>query len=137
MSRTAAVVLCIVLVLALALWLRRVHAGERDQEGENPMVGLRLMALSLRPEELHLKVPSTGHGVWGSVTDISLKGGTATIVFLSDGTASLYLSSGGGILGGGSHESVSLAGARLLESLEVSFPSLHRGAASAPPAAGL
>jgi hypothetical protein len=40
--------------------------------------------------------------------------GSATLVALADGTTSLYLSSGGGVLGGHSHESVRRANAALL-----------------------
>jgi hypothetical protein len=38
----------------------------------------------------------------------------ATFVCLADGTVSLYLSTGGGVIGGGQHESVRSAGAELL-----------------------
>jgi hypothetical protein len=38
--------------------------------------------------------------------DMGLADGTATLLSMSDGTASLYLSTGGGIIGGGGHESV-------------------------------
>jgi hypothetical protein len=100
------------------------------------MAGMRLMALGLTPEKVSISVPSSGHGVWGAVTDISLDRGTATIVFFVDGTASLYISSGGGILGGQSHEAVRRAGTALLDSLEASYASLHRGEPGSPPAAG-
>ena len=41
--------------------------------------------------------------------------GAATLVCLSDGTTSLYTSSGGGIIGGGSHESVVRQTEKLLQ----------------------
>jgi len=43
--------------------------------------------------------------------------GIATLVCLSDGTTSLYTSSGGGIIGGGGHEAVIRENSRLLEVL--------------------
>jgi hypothetical protein len=41
--------------------------------------------------------------------------GTATLVCLADGTTSLYTSSGGGIIGGGMHESVVRETQKLLQ----------------------
>ena len=50
------------------------------------------------------------HGpLWGAVMDMSFPDATATLVSLADGTTSLYTSTGGGIIGGGAHESVVLA----------------------------
>jgi hypothetical protein len=40
--------------------------------------------------------------------------GTVTIVAVSDGNASIYLSNGGGFMGGGSHESVRNAAKRMV-----------------------
>jgi hypothetical protein len=44
---------------------------------------------------------------WGVVMDWNMMSGSATVVALADGNASVYLSSGGGSIGGGqSHESI-------------------------------
>ena len=40
---------------------------------------------------------------------------TATIVAVSDGSASIYLSNGGGYLGGGGHESIRNAASKMVE----------------------
>jgi hypothetical protein len=47
--------------------------------------------------------------VWGVLMEMGYPEGWATLVALSDGTGSLYLSSGGGIIGGGFHEKVKKA----------------------------
>ena len=39
---------------------------------------------------------------------------TATLVALADGSASIYYSSGGGVIGGGPHESISAAAKRFV-----------------------
>lgn len=44
-----------------------------------------------------------------AVMDVGVGSGVATLVAINDGTVSLYLSSGGGILGGGAHATVSKA----------------------------
>jgi hypothetical protein len=54
--------------------------------------------------------PSTGETtVYGVVMDLGMDKGVATIVSFNTGEASLYLSTGGGILGGGKTENVSKA----------------------------
>lgn len=68
-----------------------------------------------RLRELALTVPATevgipeDAGVWAVVMEIEVSGETATLVGMADGTASLYISSGGGIIGGGDHEVVRAA----------------------------
>lgn len=42
--------------------------------------------------------------VWGVVMEFGIGDGFATLVALADGTASLYLSHGGGVIGAGQHE---------------------------------
>jgi hypothetical protein len=46
--------------------------------------------------------------------DWGLAEGTATVVALSDGNASVYLSSGGGFIGGVSHESIRKAAQKMV-----------------------
>jgi hypothetical protein len=43
-----------------------------------------------------------------------LREGTVTVVAFSDGTASVYLSSGGGFIGGSSHESIRKAAQKMV-----------------------
>jgi hypothetical protein len=67
---------------------------------------LRGGVLDLEPSEAGLE-PSEEHpNVWGVVMDLGYPEGTATVVGLSDGTTSLYTSSGGGVIGGGAHPPV-------------------------------
>jgi hypothetical protein len=47
-----------------------------------------------------------GRAVYGAIMDWALDRGLATVFGLEDGTGSLYLSSGGGVIGGGFHEPV-------------------------------
>ena len=53
-------------------------------------------------------------GVWGVLMEIGYPDAAATLVALGDGTASLYLSSGGGVIGGGPHPSINAAARRLV-----------------------
>jgi hypothetical protein len=51
------------------------------------------------------------------VIDWGLSGGVATIVCYCDGSVSLYLSSGGGVIGAGDHEAVRKAARRVFEEI--------------------
>ena len=56
--------------------------------------------------------------VYGVIMDMGLPGGTGTLVGFSTGDSSLYLSSGGGIIGGGGHASVCLSARAWVESAQ-------------------
>jgi hypothetical protein len=53
-----------------------------------------------------LKSAGTKPGIRAVVYDWEVGGGTASLVAFDDGTTSLYLIPGGGIIGAGSHDSV-------------------------------
>jgi hypothetical protein len=80
-----------------------------QQDDKNVFSGLRNMAFSMNPENLHLILPSDQRIVYGVVMDWNIEGSTATTVSYQTGDASLYLSTGGGVLGGGEHEKVKTA----------------------------
>jgi hypothetical protein len=69
-------------------------------------LGLRDLILKGNREKFHLAAVSSPLEPWGVVMDWRVAQGTSTIVALSDGNASIYLSSGGGFIGGQSHESI-------------------------------
>ena len=76
-------------------------------ELKNPYLGLRNQILQLKREKTGLPAPSKPDEPWAAIMDWGVANGTATVVAVSDGTASVYLSSGGGGIGGGqSHESM-------------------------------
>lgn len=87
---------------------------------DNNFESLRNMAFSATPEVLGITLPSESTLVYGVIMDWEVGGGTATTVAYQTGDASLYLSSGGGIIGGGQHKNVSRA-ARQFVSLAQSF----------------
>jgi len=70
-------------------------------------IGLRKIGLEATPAEVGIDPSALDSGVWAVVMDWEISGNIATLVAIADGTASLYLSSGGGIIGAGQkHESV-------------------------------
>ena len=82
----------------------KVHQTE-----ENAFEGLRNMAFSATPEQLELSLPTDKTIVYGVIMDWEMGGATATTVSYQTGDASLYLSTGGGVIGGGQHQNVNSA----------------------------
>ncbi|KQB43965.1 hypothetical protein RCH33_455 [Flavobacterium daejeonense] len=79
------------------------------QTKENAFEGLRNMAFTATPEQLGLSLPTDKTVVYGVIMDWEMGGATATTVSYQTGDASLYLSSGGGVIGGGQHQNVNSA----------------------------
>jgi preprotein translocase subunit YajC len=73
----------------------------------NNFIDLRNMALDVTPDQLELSLPVDQIKVFGVVMDWDLGDGTMTLVTYQTGDASMYLSSGGGVIGGGQHVNVS------------------------------
>ena len=77
-----------------------------EQLQDNPYEGLRNMAFSTTPEQLGLQIPSDQTRVYGIVMDWDMGVAVATTVAYETGDASMYLSTGGGVIGGGQHDNV-------------------------------
>jgi hypothetical protein len=75
---------------------------------ENPYDGLRQMAFGTTTEELGLKDLKAGD-IYGVIMDWNLGKGIMTLVTYKTGDASMYFSTGGGVIGGGQHENVNKA----------------------------
>ena len=75
---------------------------------------LRAMALGLKPADLGLADIPAGQA-YGVVMDIDVDGETATLTSFVSGDASLYLSTGGGTIGGGEHAAVADAARRFVQ----------------------
>ncbi|MDT8067696.1 MAG: hypothetical protein ROO76_05960 [Terriglobia bacterium] len=100
-------------------------AVESKPSAETVYQGLRNMVLYGTRERFGLGPPPHADDPWGVVMDWGVPAGTATVMALSDGSASIYLSSGGGYIGGQKEESVRRA---TLEAIEVAreYPSQMR-----------
>lgn len=75
----------------------------------NTFNDLREMAFSATPELLQLSLPTDKTVVYGVIMDWGIDTATATVVSYQTGDASMYLSSGGGVIGGGQYQNVSSA----------------------------
>ncbi len=79
--------------------------GATDEK-DNPYFGLRNQIFEATPEQIGL--PATNdEKPYAIVMDIGMGGNTvATLVSVFDGNASMYLSTGGGVIGGYAHQAV-------------------------------
>jgi hypothetical protein len=89
---------------------------EVDDSGHQPsgaevFAGLRAQALAITAAELGLPPDLE---VVGLLMDTSYPNGAATLLVVADGTVSLYLSSGGGMIGAGARASVAVPARELL-----------------------
>lgn len=75
------------------------------QTEQNPYSDMRNMAFSATSEQLGLSGIAK-NDVYGIISEMDMNGATATVVTYSTGDTSLYLSTGGGFIGAGQHESV-------------------------------
>ncbi len=76
------------------------------QGDENTYKSMRKMAFNIKPEQLGINLENDDQ-VYGSIVDMEVGDGKiASMVCFLDGTASLYFSNGGGIIGAGQHENV-------------------------------
>ena len=70
---------------------------------------MRQQALTSPREKLGIPPAATPATPWGVVMDWGIVNGTATVLAFSDGSASVYLSSGGGYIGGQPKEAINKA----------------------------
>ena len=98
-----------VIVLGCSI-ARPAHSQEKKKPDDPPaptsaqmaqaMKGLRDRLLTSSPKEIGLSKEDAEAKVWGVLMEVAFTEGVGTIVSVRDGTASLYTSTGGGILGG-------------------------------------
>jgi hypothetical protein len=86
--------------------------------GERPGVLLREMLLTAKPSAFHIEPVSELPRVWAALMELRHSGVMVSLAAVCDGTTSLYFSNGGGIIGGGEHETVRAANRKLLMFIE-------------------
>jgi len=107
------------LVYLVAWWIYRRNRAERPPDllpaqRKNPYFRLRDLALYSKRIPNSMPIPSSPTEPWGVVMDWVVSPtvaktattAVATVVALSDGSASVYFSSGGGLIGGQTHEAI-------------------------------
>lgn len=126
--KTASIIVTVFAVVLLAVIVIRAqssktaHTSGAEKGSADPKevyLGLRHLALTGSRSKLDLAPTSNPNEPWGVVMDWGLEKGTATIVAMSDGSASVYFSAGGGYLGGKGQEPIRLAAERAVNSAKL------------------
>ena len=98
------------------MFRKKSKANPSSIANQNTFDGLREMALSASSDSF--EAPSqTRNGIFGVVIDVPTAQGSIALVTFSDGTSSIYTTTGGGIIGGGAHAVVKDASSKLLDQL--------------------
>lgn len=84
----------------------------------NPYQDLRNLAFSATAEQIGVQIPADQTKIYGVIMDWDIGEGTATLVAFLSGDASLYLSSGGGVIGGSGHDNVNQAATAFVNKAE-------------------
>lgn len=129
-----AVVLVAILVVAALVWRSRARKSAATELAGGP--ALRLMFLGLQPGSPPAEPPATPLGVWGAAMDLALSNGSATVVSTLNGDASIYFSSGGGILGGVGYDTVRSAAQAFVSAAEDCATNLSPGPPQSLPQPG-
>ncbi len=105
-----------VALFAIVELASQTQAAEPEKSGADAMRELRLRALSAPAKEFGITPTKDVPRTYAVLIDFPIGQETATLVSISDGSTSLYTTSTFGIIGGGAHESVKSASARLISS---------------------
>lgn len=131
--KTVGIAFLVLLVAVAAFWRLRSrdrHAVRPHNQGASGDVasvytGLRNQLLQgTRPPLVSVSSPTEP---WAVLMDMGTTRGTATVVAAVDGTASIYLSSGGGYIGGGQqHDAIRNAGLHMVDLARQFQPLMQR-----------
>ena len=90
-------------ILSVVVFAARAQRAGRSSPDEVTR-GLRVQALTMAPKDLGM--PVIAHKPYVVIMDIGYAEATASVMAATTGDASIYLSSGGGVIGGVGHEPV-------------------------------
>lgn len=106
---------------------------ERAPAADAMAQALREQALALQPSDINVVLPAEPITVYGVVMDMSLTDGSATLVALLSGDASIYFDRGGGMLSGGSQNHVAMAAKGLVNVAQTEIARFQPGKTASPP----
>jgi hypothetical protein len=86
---------------------------------------LRSRILTLDPLSIGIEQMDGRPIVWAVLFELGYPNGIATTVAIRDGTASMYMSSGGGVIGGAGRSEVAAEATRFVEAVEVDIEALE------------
>jgi hypothetical protein len=133
----AAVAILVVAAIAAFVLLRsRPSSADPEPPARSPADTMReLRERLLRGSAAQFSIEPAG-AVWGVLMEMGHADAAVTPVALNDGTASLYFSWGGGVIGGGPHPSINASARRTVAMAACELSKLSPTAAFPLPAVG-
>lgn len=119
---------------ALVTVLSRGEGGSPDRGGSDGTAHLRSDILSAPAGRFGLS--TTAGQPWAVVMDTAYDEGCVSLVSLADGSASIYFSTGGGVIGGAAHPGVRDAAAAFVHTAADYLGEMAPSTSAALPAAG-
>ena len=105
------IIIAVILIIKIVIYVRAENKKKeaknitQKQTEQNHYEEMREMAFLASTEQLGLS--SIGKDqVYGIISEMDMEGATITLATFLNGDASIYFSSGGGVIGAGQHESV-------------------------------
>ena len=132
-ARMAAVIIGIAVILLVVIVVARRRRASTDST--EIMKALRERALTEQASELGITVEPGK--AWGVVMETGYPGAVASLVTFADGSASLYFSTGGGVIGGGEHASVNQAAKAFVATASTEMQHFQPAASYPPPGEGI
>ena len=84
----------------------RNTSARTSTPSSNPLMAMRDQMLRGRSSDFGIDAKSEPNQTWGCLMEMGIGKASVTILSLSNGTTSMYISTGGGVIGAGEHESV-------------------------------
>ena len=120
-------VAAVVLIALSSQVIRARTQTPRVSSRRDVYLGLRNQVLQLSREKCGLPSSAAPTEPCAALMDWGVGAGTATVVAVADGTVSIYLSSGGGSIGGGQgHAAIREAGQRFLNLAKESLSKMQK-----------
>ena len=126
--KIASMIVIIFAIILLAVVLIRAQASKGSNKPETKngssdpkevYAGLRQSALTSSRSKFGLAPTSNPTEPWGVVMDWGVQKATVTVLAMSDGSASVYFSTGGGYIGGKGQEPIRIAAERAVEAAKL------------------
>lgn len=129
-----AVGIAVLAALVIAPRFLKPATPEPNVPSENPYGRLRGQALTVDASKVGIE-PVEGRA-WGAIMDLHVGDATATVVSFADGTASIYLSTGAGFIGGHQHETIRAAATTFVDAATAALPMMRPATRYPLPAEG-
>ncbi|HSZ33161.1 MAG TPA: hypothetical protein VK772_07610, partial [Puia sp.] len=90
----------------IIIYVIRISKKHLQKKKDNPYAGIRNMALQTTPGQMGLNPDADPSTVYGMVMDWPMSKGIITLVCFNTGDASMYTSTGGGMIGGVTQDAI-------------------------------